>query len=151
MLASGRTIRILQAVICILASLGVVAFTFYAERQSMTSLMVVTLSVALIVVLSIITFIYAPTPTRYSLLPGGRRMNVVFIVLITFIMGVEFVILASMVDGLIASGVPLDAVENIKSGVTFFFLINVILLALVGLWKKASRGDASSFINKGDL
>jgi hypothetical protein len=78
-------------------------------------------------------------------------MNVVFIVLITFIMGVEFVILASMVDGLIASGVPLDAVENIKSGVTFFFLINVILLALVGLWKKASRGDASSFINKGDL
>lgn len=60
MLVSGRTIRIRQAVICILASLGVVAFTFYAERQSMTSLMVVTLSFALIVVLSIITFIYAP-------------------------------------------------------------------------------------------
>ncbi len=60
MLVAGRTIRILQAVICILASLGVVAFTFYAERPSMTTLTVVTLSFALIVVLSIIAFIYAP-------------------------------------------------------------------------------------------
>lgn len=59
MLAAGRMIRILQAVICMLAAVAVIAFTFYVDKPSMTTLMVVTVSNTLIVGLSILCFIYA--------------------------------------------------------------------------------------------
>ncbi len=60
MLAAGRMIRILQAVICMLVAVSVIAFTFYVDKPSMTTLMVVTVGNALIVGLSILCFIYAP-------------------------------------------------------------------------------------------
>ena len=63
MLAAGRMIRILQAVICMLSAVGVIAFTFYVDSRSMTTLMTVTISYTLIVGLSILCFIFAPYQT----------------------------------------------------------------------------------------
>ncbi len=78
-------------------------------------------------------------------------MNTVFLLLLTFIMGTEFLILASLVDGLIVAGVKDEVIDPMRKAVTYFFLVNVILITLLGLWKKASLGKPQAFINRGGV